>query len=146
MSYQPDADLLWEVGRAVRAVLRDEGEIGEVTYHGTLYAVRDAQGRYHRVPNIAVGTLHGHGLVTARNRSDLESGRYVRPGAGAAFVPIVEVFYRRRRGPPYPGTHWRHEVETTDIGRSRHGLPVFRHRGDPVFVCVAPTGDFMCGG
>lgn len=114
------------------------------TYHGELYGVTDLGGTFHRVPKVALGSVPGVGLVTAANRAELDAG-YFFDGA-ADFRPVAEVFYKRRRGPPFIGTHWRHAVVSTAMGLAG-GMPVFRHQGSGAAAraCAMP-GEFICDG
>jgi len=119
-------------------------------YHGELYQVRGADGRIYETPRVHIGSLPGIGLVAANSQADLLAGRLFSADSGRQFVGVTEVYYRRKRGPPYAGTHWKHAVEATEMGVSRYGLPVFRHipgRGVvAAHACLFPPGDFICDG
>ncbi len=127
-----------------------------ITVFGELYAVRDARRRFVRVPRVWLGHFPGVGLVTARTRAALESGRFLEADRASQWAPLSEVFYeldeperaeRARLG--FPGERWRHAVQSTAMGVAS-GRPVFAHiEGQGVrvaHVCASPPGGFICDG
>lgn len=117
-----------------------------ITWHGTLQGVELVGGRYLALPDVAVGSVPGVGLVTARNRDELMAGRLLPLSAGR-YQRVSKVFYRRRREGDYAGLNWVHEVKATAVSVGPRG-PVFVSLSPrrAARVCVSPPGDFMCEG
>ena len=120
------------------------------TYHGMLYGVSDANGRFVRAPSVAVGSFPGLGLVTGADEDAIYRGDLYPAELGSQWARVTEVWYRRRRGPPFAGTNWRHPLYATEVGTTADGKPVFRwvpgSTVGPARVCAVPRGDFICDG